>query len=78
MKGWNSSWIREKVGGRGEEQREDGGRQEEAVEREGENGGEKDGERGSGGEEGKREERQLAPARSMKEQRLLCVSGGRE
>ena len=61
-----------------EEEREEGGKQEEAVEREGENGGEKDGERGSGGEEGKREERQLAPARSMEEQRPLCVSGGRE
>lgn len=73
MKGWNSSCTREEVGGRVEEAREDGARQEE---REGENGGEKDGETGRGGEDGKREERQLAPARSMKEQ--LCVSGGRE
>lgn len=73
MKGWNSSCMRQEVGGRVEEEREDGGRQEE---REGENGGEKDGETGRGGEDGKREERQLAPARSMKEQ--LCVSRGRE
>lgn len=78
MKGWNSSWMREEDGGRVDEEREEGGKQEEALEREGENGGEKDGERGRGGEEGKREERQLAPARSMEERRLLRVSGGRE
>lgn len=78
MKGWNSSWTREEDRGRAEEEREEGGRQEEAEESEGENGGEKDGERGSGGEEGKREDRQLAPARSMEERRLLRVSGGKE
>lgn len=65
--------MREEVRGRVEEERQDGGWQEE---REGENKGEKDGETGRGGEDGKREERQLAPVRSMKEQ--LCVSRGRE
>lgn len=70
--------MREEEEGRVDEEREEGGKQEDVVEREGENGGEKDGEIGSGGEEGKREERQLAPARSMEERRLLCVSEGRE
>lgn len=70
--------MREEDGGRVEEESEEGGKQEEVFERDGENGGEKDGERGRGGEEGKREERQLAPARSMEERRLLCASRARE